>query len=123
MKESIFILEDNLERIRVFKRDLPIKYPRAEIVITDQAEEAIKILKPESHWDIILLDHDLGGKIFVNSSDPNTGYQVAKHIKKVGITYNQCITHTQNPAGAKNIVGILNCEYIPYPQLAEIIRS
>lgn len=123
MQERIFILEDNAERIKTFRRALPAKFPNAEIVITEEVEEAKRLLTPGSHWDIILLDHDLGGKIFVKSSNPNTGYQVAKHIKENNITYKQCITHTQNPAGGKNIVGVLNCEFIPFPQLARLIEE
>jgi len=122
MQARIFILEDNAERIAFFKHALSVRFPDAEIIIKETAREAKEILKPNSYWDIILLDHDLGGKIFVDSFDPNTGYQVAMHIRDNEIKYGQCITHTQNPAGGQNIVNVLECEFIPFPQLERFLK-
>ena len=123
MQARIFILEDNSNRNAFFREVLPVKFPDALIEMHEDAESAIKALDKDTHYDVILLDHDLGGRVFVKSSDPNTGYQVAKHIKENNISYGQCITHTQNPAGGKNIVSVLGCEFIPFPRLAELIKN
>lgn len=123
MQARIFILEDNSERNAFFRRVLPVKFPSASIEMYEDAESAIKALDKDRHYDIILLDHDLGGKVFVKSSDPNTGYQVAKHIKENNISYGQCITHTQNPAGGENIASLLKCQRIPFPNLARLLNE
>ncbi len=122
MPMNIFILEDNNERNKFFKSFLPILYPEAKIIIHEEASNAINALEPNSYWDIILLDHDLGGKVFVDSNNLNTGYQVAKHIKEKGIRYGQCIAHTQNPVGAKNIQNVLKCLAVPFPNLRNSIK-
>lgn len=118
---DIFILEDNHERVVIFKKLLSKKFPEAELTIATEAEEAKQLLL-NSHWDIALLDHDLGGKVLVDSSESNTGYQVAKYIKENNISCGQVITHTLNPAGGQNIVNLLGCEHIPFPMLIRMLE-
>jgi len=122
MQLRIFILEDNAERISLFKQTLHKKFPKAEIIIKETAKEAKEILTPNSYWDIILLDHDLGGEIYVDSNELNTGYQVALHIRDKEIKYGQCITHTQNPVGGRNITNLLGCQHIPFSELGVLIK-
>lgn len=123
-RARIFILEDNDKRNKFFRDVLPGVFPGASIEMYEEADKAIEALDPDKHYDIILLDHDLGGRVFVNSNDSNTGYQVAKYIKENNISYGQCITHTQNPAGGANIKSVLDgCERIPFPRLAELIKN
>lgn len=124
MANRIFILEDNEHRNKFFRTYLPALYPEAEIVMHEEAAYAMNALEPGSHWDIIFLDHDLGGMVYVQSEDPNTGFQVAKHIAANNITYNQCIVHTQNPVGGKNISNALggNCSLIPFPNLMNTLK-
>jgi hypothetical protein len=123
MQARIFILEDNIIRIAKFRKVLPRLFPAAEITVAIEADEAKDILVDGSYWDIILLDHDLGGRVYVDSADPNTGYQVALHIRDNNVKYGQCITHTQNPVGGKNIVNVLGCEFIPFPQLEKFLNA
>jgi len=124
MQARIFILEDNNDRIAFFKKLLPTKFAQSDITIVKTAKEAKSILKKESYWDIILLDHDLGGKVYVDSSKADTGYQVALHMRDKKVKYGQCITHTQNSIGGKNIVSVLDkCQHIPFPKLANLLES
>ena len=107
---NIFILEDNPDRIRKF-RQMTIGH---NVVFSSNVEEAKKILDQEL-FDVILLDHDLDGRVFVDPSEPNTGYQLARYIADNSIPYKRIITHTLNPAGTASIAeAIPGIEIIPY---------
>jgi hypothetical protein len=109
----IFILEDNIERMRKFNRNLI-----GHIVFhSDNVENAKKVLSQET-IDIIFLDHDLDNKTYVNSNEPNTGYQLAKWIVSNNIKYSKIIVHSMNTVGQQNIRSIIpNAECIPFYQL------
>jgi CheY-like chemotaxis protein len=105
----IFILEDMQIRINIFKK----WYEAHELVIVTNAEEAINILSKDLEWDVLFLDHDLGGKIFVSIKDENTGSRVAKFLCNKSIK-GRIIIHSWNPVGAKNMLNYLSyAEYIP----------
>ena len=95
---KVFVLEDDIDRIMRFRQ----KLHKHQVTYCDWVEEAKKLLK-DGAYDVIFLDHDLGGEIMVDSNDPNTGYQLAKWIKEQGLTFDQIIIHTCNPIGGDNI--------------------
>ncbi len=103
---TIVILEDSIERIKLFNRKLINK---ANINTFDNVKKCeIFIKENSSKIDMIFLDHDLDDKVYVDSNDPNTGYSMAKIIKKIyGEEYPEIIIHSLNPAGADNIQSIL----------------
>lgn len=110
---KIMVLEDMSSRIQFFKS----KLHRHDVYYFDNADDAINALRflSDEPWDIIFLDHDLEGRIFVSSSYHNTGYTVAKFISENDIKIDQIITHSMNPQGAKNIKMILpKAEIIPF---------
>lgn len=118
MKTSIFFLEDNPQRYAHFYKWIETKVDDPEIVSATNAADAIDILRDRKHFDVIFLDHDLGGKIFVDSGSENTGYQVAKFMKRNGNTFKQMIIHSQNPVGAQNINNIFRKALrVPFPEL------
>jgi len=125
MQVNIFILEDNLERVATFNMLLPRIY-QCDITQTDDVEQAKKILLSKQ-FDLIFLDHDLGGKVFVDSELPDTGYQIAKFIADNKIKYQQIIIHSMNPIGAQNMLTILSkrssAVYIPFPLLAQRLKG
>lgn len=107
---KIFILEDDLDRIQRFKE----KLKDHTLVFSDNVEKAKKIIESLGPFDVYYLDHDLDGKIFVNSDEPNTGYQLAKYLAKNNIKA-AFVTHTHNSEGAKNICSILpTCNEVPF---------
>lgn len=115
---KIFFLEDNMNRYTKFFKWIETKCKWPNVLSASDADEAISILKENKKFDIIFLDHDLGGKVFVDSNEDNTGYRVAKFIKDNGIKYKQCIIHSQNPAGAINMERILDGSIrVPFPEL------
>lgn len=115
----IFILEDSDERIKFFKKQLLGE----NLFIAKTVEKGKIELSKHEHWDMIFLDHDLDGAIFIDSNKPNTGYQLAKYIKKNN-TYSNIILHTMNPNGSKNMKAILkNAKIIPFSILLEGINE
>lgn len=102
---KIFILEDSSVRIQKFIDNL--NKQGVIFFIAKSAEEAYEILSEHKEFDLIFLDHDLGGKVFVDSNESNTGYQVAKFITKHNIKSKRIIAHSLNNVGAENIKNIL----------------
>lgn len=112
---NIFILEDNNERIEIFKKYIYKLFPHCNLEISEDAKGAEVNLIKFSYWDYIFLDHDLGGEIFVDSYKDNTGFQVAKFIKENNIQVGNIIVHSYNFEGVKKIMSILpDVSYYPF---------
>jgi CheY-like chemotaxis protein len=110
---KIFILEDDEFRLKYIKEQLKAVFKDYEIISCNNVIEAKHILE-SSVFDYIFLDHDLGGKQFVDSNDANTGYQVAKFINEKKIKYDKCIIHSLNYPGAMKMSALLNNSiYLP----------
>lgn len=99
---NILILEDDIERIKIFREKL-IGHKATD---TDCSKAAIELLKTNT-YDVLFLDHDLGGKAFVESGE-NTGFEVAKFLS-LNPNYKpfQIILHFLNPVGRKNMKAVL----------------
>ena len=120
---KILLLEDDMNRVVQFEKRVKELNERnenqSELVHVETAEECIKEIDnstEETKFALILLDHDLGGEVYVSTDNKNTGSEVARWINKnpEKIHGTSVITHTFNPAGAKNIMGLINgCVYIP----------
>jgi len=101
---KILILDDDDTRHTLFKQN----YSKHDLVHTYTADEAIDALK-RGTYDVVFLDHDLGGKQMVDSwGEEPTGYTVAKWMamnpeRKPGQVY----IHSLNPVGARNMHNIL----------------
>jgi len=121
---KIFVLEDNEIRIDFFKKICAA----CTLVIATNAEEAIKLLK-QNEYDIILLDHDLGGEIYVNSNEQNTGFQVVKYMILNKLQQNSyIIIHSMNYIGAKLMLQNLltngyEAEIIPFSFILEMHKK
>lgn len=106
---NILVLDDEEVRLRAFRAKLI-----GNVVLTVKTvEECISALE-NATWDYVFLDHDLGGKILVESGK-GTGYEVAEwlsnHPEKKP---KHIIVHSFNAAGAKNMLGLLpEAKYIP----------
>jgi CheY-like chemotaxis protein len=63
----------------------------------------------KNQFDLILLDHDLGGEVYVDINRDDTGSGAARWIKQnLGETHPIVITHTLNQAGADNILLLID---------------
>lgn len=89
MSLKILILEDDKNRIVTF-RD---KLSRHTLVFVKTAADAIALIQGEAEagaaFDVIFLDHDLGGQTFVSTADENTGSEVVRWM----ITYSGVLQH------------------------------
>lgn len=110
----VFILEDNKCRMTKFRSEL----------IGHQVDHAKTVqdgtsLVMANKYDLIFLDHDLGGEEMVDSANSNTGYQLAEFI--ASFTPNKetpCVVHSCNPGGANNITRALpHAIKMPFPSL------
>ena len=114
---KIFILEDNFERVKCFKRWLSVKHT---LHITDNVEDAKKLYEEHEPFDVYFLDHDLGGEVYVDSNEPNTGYQFAKYLAEKKAS-GKFITHSLNFSGAEAIISVLDgCVHTPFTMLYEM---
>lgn len=116
---KILILEDDMNRMKQFNERMDELNSHTtfdcEMVHVETAKECIEQLE-SNKFDLILLDHDLGGKVFVNTNDINTGSEVARWMNKnfSKIKNTAIVTHTFNPAGAQSIIALIpQCTHIP----------
>lgn len=74
----------------------------------ETAAQAIKILDLQSPFDLVSLDHDLGGNVFC-PSDEQSGYAVAEHILTLAPEKlpGRIVVHSFNPVGASNMMACL----------------
>lgn len=94
---KILVLEDNEER-RVFFKKALFGTETDYVVDANSCIEKINTVK----YDLLFLDHDLGGKVFVNPHEENTGYQVALALKNSLNKKTPVIIHSWNrPASIK----------------------
>ncbi len=110
----IFILEDNEYRMVKFRREL-IGH---DIDHADNVSDGIDLVA-KNKYDLLFLDHDLGGEEMVDSNEENAGYQLAKFIASSTLNKTtMCVIHSCNPAGAKNMANeIPHAVVVPFPSL------
>jgi CheY-like chemotaxis protein len=99
---KIFILEDDPTRVNGFNE----MFPDYDLTVTEFFSEAKELLT-QNKYDVIFLDHDLGGRQMVSSDEEETGYQVAKIIDDTINKDVPVLVHSWNPEGAKNIANVL----------------
>lgn len=93
---KIFILEDDAYRNRAF-RELCIGI---DADFAESYDEAIR--KFNGPYDVICLDHDLGGLTYVSSSSYNTGHNFCTWMP-TNTTNPAVFIHSYNPVGAENM--------------------
>ncbi|KPJ88909.1 MAG: hypothetical protein AMS17_03875 [Spirochaetes bacterium DG_61] len=113
-KTKVLILEDSEERRRVFRKQLSA---RCDLYFFDRVEEAKRALDRFGPFALIYLDHDLDGRIYVDSEEENTGYQLAKYIAHKNLKA-EIIIHTMNLRGAARMREVLpHATHIAFPDL------
>ena len=121
---NILVLEDNPERQKVFMKELSRNY---QITIVDTVELAKTLVKEaeknQDQFHVIFIDHDLGGEVYVDSREENTGYQFAVWLAENEID-SQFITHSLNLVGAGNIIAALpECDHVPFTLLKPLLEK
>jgi len=114
---KILVLEDDPKRIETFRSTLG----QHDLVVATEAANAIKALQ-ESVFDIIFLDHDLGGQTFVSTADKNTGSEVVRWMCENMEVPCQVIIHSLNAPAALDMkcklekIGLM-AQRIPFTHL------
>jgi len=99
----ILCLEDNPIRIEAIKQ----LFKNQDIIIVDNVKEA-KELSLLNDFKVLLLDHDLGGQIWVDPEEENTGYSFVKWLVENNLCRNSLIyIHSLNPIGANKMLNYL----------------
>jgi CheY-like chemotaxis protein len=100
---KVLFLDDDLNRHKQFKQHFGDE--SNSITYVETAEDAINALR-STQFDSIFLDHDLGGKYYVESTE-DTGWGVAKWIAE-NLEYKPIIIlHSLNPVGAVRMYNVL----------------
>lgn len=98
-------LDDSLARCKAFRSHVP------SACIVNTAGEAIQKLE-SSEWDVVFLDHDLGGEEYVNSAETNTGMEVVRWVEQNLPKVGKFIVHSLNrPAREMMTAKLLDSGY------------
>jgi len=118
---KILILEDDEERIKFFKQYLAKEHI---LHFARHVWEAENIFDKEQPFNVIFLDHDLGGRAFVDPAEEDTGSGFARFLKNKDLSKTTVVTHTFNSEGARSIQSILkNVMYIPVTELFQGLKN
>ena len=94
---SVLFLDDSAKRI-AFAKTLFNSY---DLTVCTTANGTIKALKKKL-YDVVCLDHDLGGEVFADSNRADTGAEVVRWIVRNKPPISQVIVHSLNfPAAIK----------------------
>jgi CheY-like chemotaxis protein len=122
----IFVLEDNEERIKQFKK----AFADHTWTMVQTADAAIRHLTMDSEYDIVFLDHDLGGQQYVSTRDKNTGSEVVRWMLSDEGTIpkdKRIVIHSMNPDAATSMhinlasAGFTAIDHIPFITLRIIL--
>jgi CheY-like chemotaxis protein len=107
----------------LFLDDYAERYERMAQVCSDAvhvttAPEMINLLQT-TQWDVVCLDHDLGGEMFVDSSRPDCGMAVVRWMVEHRPTVGRVIVHSANFESAPLMCAALAAagyavEWIPF---------
>jgi CheY-like chemotaxis protein len=100
----VLFLDDDPVRHKAMRDMLP---GITHVYTADEAIEALSV----GDYSEVFLDHDLGGEVYVDSEEYNTGMTVAKWLAK-NKQDATIIIHSYNPIGARNMVVKLK-DYLP----------
>jgi CheY-like chemotaxis protein len=107
---KILILEDDMERVEQFHKNLQ---PHT-LFFTDRTGDAIHLLKTQK-WDVLFLDHDLGGQVY-QESGPGTGYEVAGFLEQnPDLMPPNIVIHSLNFPGAEKMAQALRWKATRFP--------
>jgi hypothetical protein len=123
----VFLLDDDVRRHRWFAT----RFKGDFIDIAHDVAQARRLLSAGS-YDAIFLDHDLHPEHYhvESTDDERTGYAIAQWLGSNPELQraSTILVHTRNADGAMRMVEELRrsgrtAEYVPFPMLAERIRS
>lgn len=114
----VLVLEDDHSRIVEFKKRFSELADQrgtdVEVTYEETAAGCISRLEGGT-FDMLFLDHDLGGDVLVSTQVENTGSGVARFIAgRPELRPKNVITHSLNPVGRKNISDLTGAVEVPF---------
>ena len=104
---KILIIDDAVERHIMLAQDYHEEYPEAVLHSAFCFDDAVKFLA-KNEYDFISFDHDLTDfKQVQGKTVEFTGASIARHMAEAGMKCPRVRVHSSNPAGAMNIVSII----------------
>jgi CheY-like chemotaxis protein len=97
MKKRVLFLDDDHRRIAEIRARMAVY--RTDLTVVETADECIAELAG-GRFDLVMLDHDLGGEIFCDSSREDCGMEVVRWLRRNGGEHGAFIVHTMNPVAA-----------------------
>lgn len=121
---NVIFLDDNEERQKYFKSQLPFAKQ------TWTAEDTIEMIeKQEDKIDFLFLDHDLGGEIYVDTDREDCGMEVVRWLMSNDKKIDHIIIHSFNSDAAKEMLKLRKnykkTFYMPFKQNAfnDVVKS
>jgi hypothetical protein len=74
---KILFLDDRSKRIHSAIK----KFANDDLTIVTNVKECLRFLS-EEEWDVVYLDHDLGGEEFCDPDSPTCGMEIVRYIGK-----------------------------------------
>lgn len=99
----VLFLDDSERRVQVATDFFERKVEGVVLCVAGNAHVAIEYLRlAEEPWDLVMLDHDLGGKVYQDSKEENCGMEVVRYIERTRPEIKQIVVHSWNaPAGRR----------------------
>jgi len=118
--DNILFLDDSEDRTNFFLKFFP------EACCVKEADECTNMLLKS--WDVVYLDHDLGGKVLVSESESNTGSEVVRWVKNNRPDVKLFIIHSMNFPAVDNMrKNLEDCHYpvvvLPIVQMKTIFED
>ena len=120
---KILIVEDTQYRIDWFSAHFSGPWMDNCLTVCTDAAGAINQLS-EHVFDLVLLDHDLSGRMWVPPEDPDTGSEVVRYLVKNKQPIPLIIVHSHNePRALEMTAALMNAGYAvcrtPFKHLAQ----
>ncbi len=97
MRRSVLFLDDDPIRIReITSRREALG---CDLTVVETARACIETLSSRS-FDLVMLDHDLGGEVFCDSDREDCGMEVVRWLRSHGGSHGAFIVHTMNTVAA-----------------------
>jgi len=105
---KMLFLDDSTKRIESARRQYAGKY---DLTVVTTAKECLRYLCRQQ-WDVVSLDHDLGGIDFQDPDDNTSGMEVVRYISKTGWPINEYKVpvvwiHSSNLFAANKMISLL----------------
>jgi len=116
---NVLFMDDDPGRRAAFLERVPSSF------VVDNAMDCIKALS-EKPWDVVFLDHDLGGEVYVDTGREDCGMEVVRWMEDNLPIVGSVIVHSLNGPASKEMVNRLddanyNVTHIPFAWVNETV--